>query len=119
MLKDLLDIESDFPWEKWTKENFEMGLPWKWSLSFQALQAGRVIGFCIASKKRDATHIHRFMVHRDYRCKGVGAAMMQEIIRKAKIFGSKRITLKVQKTNLEAIKFYHKMGFINIKETSE
>jgi len=111
MLKDLLDIESDFKGEKWTKENFEKGLPWKWNLSFQASISGKIIGFCVASKRGDAVHIHRFMVHRDYRGKGLGTAMMQEIVNRTKKAGSIKITLKVQNFNFEAIEFYHKIGF--------
>jgi ribosomal protein S18 acetylase RimI-like enzyme len=108
MLKDLLDIEKDFLRGKWTKENFLMYLPMKKELSFQISRNGRSIGFCVASKKDDTVHIHRFMIHRDFRQEGKGKFMFWEIVKRAKRIGANKISLKCYP---EAKGFWSKVGF--------
>ncbi len=50
-------------------------------------------------------------VWQEFQHQGVGTALMNKCISKAREAGARRIVLEVQSSNLKAIDFYRKMGF--------
>jgi len=72
----------------------------------------KIVGYVISVIKTDniyvrETYIWSFAVLKEYRRMGIGKSLLQQLQRET-IFP---ITLNVRKSNLEAFKFYCKMGF--------
>lgn len=59
----------------------------------------------------DECHITNIAVHADYRHMGQGNAMMECLIRMAKLYGARSMTLEVRPTNITAISLYRHFGF--------
>lgn len=94
--------------DSWTADNFMVDLPGKWELSFLA-EDDTLLGYAILSRKAaDHVHLHHFMLAGVARGRGVGAAMIAEVRRRA---GPARLTLKVHRDNARAIAFYRREGF--------
>ncbi len=50
-------------------------------------------------------------VHQDYRKRGIGFELTDEICKRALYLGKKKIWLVVESSNLHAVKIYYKIGF--------
>lgn len=100
--------------EKWDLSNFLSELPEKWQLSFYLHSNRKIIGYMICSKKEFSTHIHRLAICKEFQGKSVGSSLIEAL--EEYIGSNKKITLKVKKFNLAAIKFYEKNGFIRYDE---
>jgi len=74
---------------------------------------GRPIGFMSVSKI-DMTHarIMMFAVDRDHRSFGVGSQLMMHFRRVAMMNGINHISLEVRPSNMRAINFYRRHGFV-------
>jgi ribosomal-protein-alanine N-acetyltransferase len=59
----------------------------------------------------DEAHITNLAVHHDYRQRGAGRAIMQELIRHAAYSGIARLTLEVRPSNQAARHLYATLGF--------
>ena len=66
----------------------------------------------------DQTPSLSISLYPEYRNRGIGTAMMQEMLRYLKEKGYKRSSLSVQKANYAA-KWYQQLGFTVVKENSE
>lgn len=108
-LNDLILMDKQaFGIEAWGKENFRYHLPYKYELSFVVKNDEKVIAFCINSKKVEDCYIHRIVIDKDYRGKGLGNEMINYIQNQ---LNQKKISLKVNVNNIFAINFYFKMNF--------
>jgi ribosomal-protein-alanine N-acetyltransferase len=67
-----------------------------------AVEKERVIGFLIFRKE----HIMNFAVHPEFRKKGIGKKLIEELMKKYKI-----IRLKTRENNKDAIDFLNELGF--------
>jgi ribosomal-protein-alanine N-acetyltransferase len=110
-INDLIKIDRLIPEDTWTEENFLRDLDRKWEFSLIALENNHVIGFLICSVKENNIHINRIAVSQDYQHKRIGRILMEELFTDCNKSGLKRITLKVNYSNTEAIRFYEKLGF--------
>ena len=104
----ILENELD---EYWNQENFLKELNEKWNFSLFIENDNKIVGYIIASKKSRNIHIHKFMVHRDLRSKGIGYKLLKEIENLCLKNGESLISLKVYKKNTLALKFYLRSGF--------
>lgn len=92
LVKDL-DLKSyDYPWEreKWSEMVGEN--PGKWCL---ATIAGKAVGFAIWRMEPDEAVLLRLGVRPDNRKKGVGAALLERVVKYARSSGAKRVSLLV------------------------
>lgn len=65
--------------------------------------------FYADGKKR--AHIHHTRVLGEWRGKGVGSELMRQVETEAKKKGFREITLGVEETNEDAIRFYEELGY--------
>ena len=81
--------------------------------AFGAYQHDRLIGFAIGEAFPDEQYVRvwEFHVMAEFRRMGVGRALMQREIVKARQDGLRMMMLETQNTNMKAIRFYRKMGF--------
>jgi ribosomal protein S18 acetylase RimI-like enzyme len=81
-----------------------------------ALDGDRVIGWCDILPMRgfDFAHVGQvgMGVHKDYRGKRIGNALMKAALQAAKDFGIERVELEVYTSNTRAINMYEKFGFV-------
>jgi len=75
--------------------------------------SGRPIGF-VSSAKIDPSHarIMMFAVDRDHRSFGVGSGLLIELRHMAVMNGINHISLEVRQSNMRAINFYRRHGFV-------
>lgn len=118
-LGEFLEIVKDIPNEYWTKENFLSELPGKWDFSFYVSNSfEKLIGYIIVSDKIRCVHIHKLMVHHDFRGKNIGHELLSFLESHLKTANKSHLSLKVSTSNLKAIKFYVREGF-NIVNNGE
>ena len=117
-LSEFVSILKNVPNEYWSDDNFLLDLEGKWEYSIGIQSDNILIAFIIASVKTESIHIHKFMVHEDYRSKGIGKILLDYFVdMTCKNFNS--ITLKVYKDNQRAIDFYKANAFKKINSEHE
>ncbi len=78
---------------------------------FCAEANGKVIGYAGMWQVCDEGHITNIAVHPEYRCSGVGNALVKALLSEAKERGIKALTLEVRDSNYTAQALYKKHGF--------
>ena len=85
---------------------------------------GKIVGAAWVRIMNDYGHVDdetpslSISLYKEYRNKGIGSCLMQEIIKLLVSKGYKHVSLSVQKANY-AVNMYLKLGFKTIKETDE
>lgn len=75
-------------------------------------ERGGPVGFLLGvSQVEREARILMFAVHRDWRTRGVGTALMSSFFTRCKERGYRRITLEVRVSNATAIRFYTRFQF--------
>lgn len=82
-----------------------------------AVMGDRVIGWCevIPNKGEGFTHsgkINTMGVSSSYRAMGIGSKLMKSTLLAAEKYGLERVELLVYASNVNAIRFYKKAGFV-------
>jgi ribosomal-protein-alanine N-acetyltransferase len=88
------------------------------SLSLAALDpaSGVLRGFAIARLAADEAEILTVAVDSAWRGKGVGRALLSEILRQAAYAGARSMFLEVEEGNAAALALYRRLGFARIGE---
>lgn len=74
---------------------------------------GKIVGYVIAGIRwLTVGHVLAIAVDPDYRKRGIGSALMKEVFRRFQKRGATLVRLEVRKSNIEAIKFYRALGFV-------
>ncbi|MCD6503535.1 MAG: ribosomal-protein-alanine N-acetyltransferase [Thermoplasmata archaeon] len=83
-----------------------------------AEEDGKLVGFVIGSlSTEESGRILVLFVKKDYRGRGVGKALMKEILRRFLVkYCVKEVTLEVHEKNETAIKLYEKLGFRKVRK---
>lgn len=114
-LWDLLGIYRVEKWcfpDPWPLLAFLPYLTDRDALAFVAEESG-IIGFLLALWEGDEVHIHDLAVVPEHRRKGVGSALLGQLL--ARTIGTRRIRLEVRASNLAAQAFYKKHGFQEVE----
>lgn len=123
MVKDLAVQHDALPMIVYTADDLrEVGIGKK-GASVGALVAElgeKVIGIALyfyrfSTWRGPTLHIEDLIVKKEYRGKGIGEALMNAVVEKARIEGRDRVELDVEGDNESAIAFYKKKGF-EVKE---
>ncbi len=103
----------------WSRQSIESELNNDGSVFVAALEGERVIGYIGMSVVIDEGYIFNVAVDADFRKKGVGTALINELV----TFGKKHnlcfITLEVRESNQPARSLYSKFGFIKVGERKD
>lgn len=73
--------------------------------------AGALLGYAVAWFAADEAEIANIAVAPDARRRGVGALLLERILRSAAAFGARTVFLEVRESNEEARKLYEARGF--------
>jgi len=79
-----------------------------------AIEANRVIGYVSALVRERDAHVASIAVLEDFRRRGVGRALVSELIKSLKLRYIRTVSLEVRKSNTSAIRFYESLGFERI-----
>ncbi len=109
----ITEIEAEcFPKEAWT---FRMFADWFQSSAFYGLVAeedGEIIGYGGLTVGYDDVDLENIAVAEEYRNRGVGRKILQELIREATMRKKDRMFLEVRISNAPAMLLYLKNGFV-------
>ena len=115
-LDEVATIENDCFSHPWSRRSLESELQTETSRFLVAVEDGRVIGYIGMSAVIDEGYLFNVAVDRQYRKKGVGSALVRELV----TFCQKRnyafLTLEVRESNAPAISLYSRFGFVRVGE---
>lgn len=113
-LDQVIAIEStSFP-TPWSKNAFDYELQYNDFAHYivALLNEHKVVGYAGMWVILDEAHITNIAIHKAYRCRGIGKALMREMIARAVLLGAERMTLEVRPSNLPARVLYTSLGFV-------
>jgi ribosomal-protein-alanine N-acetyltransferase len=96
----------------WSRESFRLEVEKnQCACYFVAKIEGRVVGYGGMWLVIDEGHITNIAVHPDYRGRGIGEALMRNLMKEAVRLNMERMTLEVRVSNHIAQRLYKKLGF--------
>ena len=109
-------IEAECFSHPWSKKSLEESLEKENSLFLVAYEDGKVIGYVGMEVIVDEGYIFNVAVSADYRRRGVGYALVRELVTYSMKNSLCFITLEGRESNSAAISLYSKFGFIKAGE---
>jgi ribosomal-protein-alanine N-acetyltransferase len=95
-------------WSAWDYERVARGEMAGWV----AEDERGIAGFLVARKLVGETEILNFAVRADIRRQGTGTALLEQTLAWSKSIGAKTVILEVRASNIAAIRFYERHGFV-------
>jgi ribosomal-protein-alanine N-acetyltransferase len=95
----------------WSERFFRQELQVECARSFLAEIDGQIVGYVLFWLLPDEIDIHNIAVHQDFRRRGLGRSLLENVIIEARNRAASRITLEVRKSNTVAQKLYEAVGF--------
>ncbi len=98
----------------WTAAMFleEIGREFSDALVAVGEPGGDVLGYAVCWTVAGESHLLNIAVRPDARCGGVGAALVEECIRRSAAAGARRMSLEVRPGNGPALRLYRRYGFV-------
>ena len=115
-LDDVYIIETECFSHPWSKQSLEEELNNETSLFLVAKEENEVIGYIGMSIVIDEGYIFNVAVSAKHRKKGIGSALIQELVTYGKKNNFSFLTLEVRESNENARSLYSKFGFIKVGE---
>ena len=112
----VLEIENECFAHPWSRQSIESELENKNSVFYTALEGDEVAGYIGMSTVLDEGYIFNVAVSAKHRKKGIGSALIQELVTYGKKNNFCFLTLEVRESNENAISLYLKFGFIKVGE---
>ncbi|MBQ2427462.1 MAG: ribosomal protein S18-alanine N-acetyltransferase [Ruminococcus sp.] len=109
-------IEAECFSHPWSKKSLEESLEKENSLFLVAVEDEKVIGYVGIEVIVDEGYIFNVAVSADYRRRGMGYALVRELVTYSMKNSLCFITLEVRESNSAAISLYSKFGFIKAGE---
>lgn len=98
----------------WTRQGIENELTDSTARFFVALSKGEAVGYIGAHFVVDEGYVANLAVLPEYRCRGIGRALVQRLIMCAKKDKTAFLSLEVRQSNSNAVLLYEKNGFKNV-----
>jgi len=123
----ILDIQTECHLSIWTAEDYQKELERKDSLLLSAKFEGTLIGFMMIRMSSPASHltdesaqfaeldILNFGVSQKYQKLGIGGLLFERLLNKTAGLNLESFWLEVRESNLDAINFYKKKGFLKVQ----
>jgi ribosomal-protein-alanine N-acetyltransferase len=113
-LADVVEIERvSFP-TPWSQEAYYHEIAGNdFAYYIVALLGGKVVGYCGMWIILDEAHVTTIAANPDYRSRGLGAQLLNQLISEARRRGTIKMTLEVRPSNHHAIRLYAKTGFVS------
>jgi ribosomal-protein-alanine N-acetyltransferase len=110
-IADIMAIERTAYAYPWSERFFRQELQVECARSFLAESQGRIAGYVLFWLLPEEIDIHNIAVHNEFRRRGLGRNLLENVIAEARNRACRRITLEVRKSNLAAQRLYESVGF--------
>lgn len=111
-IANVVEVETKSFQIPWSKESFENELKNKLALYLVAKVDEKAVGYIGVWKIFDEGHITNVAVHPEFRGKGIGKALISELLSLCSKDGITSFTLEVRESNVVAQSLYKSFGFI-------
>ena len=111
MLPQLEELEKLCFSLPWTIEQLRSQLPDEHHIFLTALEGEHLLGYVGMIYVLDEGYISNVAVAPEARRKGIGDALIEELMRRAELLGLAFVTLEVRQSNAPAAALYEKHGF--------
>lgn len=98
----------------WSEQSIESEMCRENSVFLMAFEGENPAGYVGLSAVLDEGYMGNLAVYESYRRKGIGRALMLELIKECKALDLAFITLEVRASNTPAIKLYESLGFAQV-----
>ena len=115
-LDEVAAIENDCFSHPWSRRSLESELQNETSRFLVAVEDGKVIGYIGMSAVIDEGYLFNAAVDSHYRKKGVGSALVRELVTWCQKHDCAFLTLEVRESNAPAIALYSRFGFVRVGE---
>ena len=115
-LDEVAAIENDCFSHPWSRRILESELQNETSRFLVAVEDGKVIGYIGMSAVIDEGYLFNAAVDSHYRKKGVGSALVRELVTWCQKHDFAFLTLEVRESNAPAIALYSRFGFVRVGE---
>ena len=115
-LDEVAAIENDCFSHPWSRRSLESELQNETSRFLVAVEDGKVIGYIGMSAVIDEGYLFNAVVDSHYRKKGVGSALVRELVTWCQKHDFAFLTLEVRESNAPAIALYSRFGFVRVGE---
>ena len=112
-IEAVVGIEQRIQQFPWTPGNFADALAAGYD-GWVAHETDRLIGFAVLMRAVDEIHLLVIGIAPEYQRCGRGRALLDDVTAKSRAAGMQRMLLEVRPSNVSAIAFYQKMGFVEI-----
>jgi ribosomal-protein-alanine N-acetyltransferase len=111
-LDQVIEIERESFGEPWSRKNFEYEMLQLAASELVVAVAGEVVlGYTVTWFLGEDVHLANVAVRADTRECGVGRALVEGVIARARRAGARRVLLEVRESNHEARNLYDSLGF--------
>ncbi len=110
-ISQLRELESSCFEYHWSEEQFRLGLEKKAFYVLGYVENGFLVGYLAYSLVLKEMEVLNLGVHPDFRRRGIGRALMLNLMHKCRQMEIKRGLLDVKETNHPAISLYESLGF--------
>ena len=110
-IEALAEVEAEAFSMPWSKKDFQGLLERSYCFYLVALADGGPVGCCGYTVICNEADIDNVVVAGQYRGRGIGQAMLEELIARGEAQGVEAFTLEVRVSNGAAIHIYEKAGF--------
>ena len=112
-LDGVLAVESESFANPWTRDMYAWELQNRSMCHILLVRTAdcRVAGFCAFWLVFDEIHINNIAMRPDFRARGIGTALLRQVLSEGSRLGARRATLEVRASNEGARRLYERMGF--------
>jgi ribosomal-protein-alanine N-acetyltransferase len=111
-LDEVMAIERTSFKHPWSSHFFLEELQVACARSILAHISGKIVGYTLFWFLPEEVDIHNIAVDTSFRRRGIGQALLQQVVEEARRRNSSRVTLEVRVSNIPAQKLYESVGFI-------
>lgn len=108
------EIEKQCFVHPWSEQSIESEMSRENSVFLMAFDGENPIGYVGLSVVLDEGYMGNLAVTESYRRRGIGKALMNELIKECKSLDLAFITLEVRASNIPAVKLYQSLGFTQV-----
>ena len=98
----------------WNLKQWEKELRKNYVYAFACFRNYQIVGICVFQKIFCNAELTYLSIHPTFKRKGVGKKLLQETFKQCERFAIEKIQLEVSDKNLDALNFYHALGFETI-----
>ena len=111
-VSDIADIEAESNSPPWSRKLFSDEFQHDYARMYGARLHGRLVSYLLLHTVLDEAHVVKFGVLMHYRGRGIGRALMREVLLELHQAAVRWVGLEVRKSNLIARRLYESFGFI-------